>query len=57
MHAKDPYSAKYQFLINNQESTGLKHLIILKLLLNTQKIWMIFIKTLNNTNQTENVKY
>ena len=22
---KDPYEAKYQFLINKQESTGLKH--------------------------------
>ena len=26
MYAKDPYKAKYQFLINKQESTGLKHL-------------------------------
>ena len=25
LHAKDPYEAKYQFLINKQESTGLKH--------------------------------
>ena len=24
--AKDPYEAKYQFLINKRESTGLKHL-------------------------------
>ena len=25
MYAKDPYEAKYQFLINKRESTGLKH--------------------------------
>ena len=25
MHAKYPYEAKYQFLINKRESTGLKH--------------------------------
>ena len=25
MHAKDPYEAKYQFLINKRESAGLKH--------------------------------
>ena len=25
LHAKDPYKAKYQFLINKRESTGLKH--------------------------------
>ena len=27
MYAKDPYEAKYQFLINKRESTGLKHFI------------------------------
>ena len=26
LQAKDPYEAKYQFLINKRESTGLKHL-------------------------------
>ena len=26
LHAKDPYETKYQFLINKQERTGLKHL-------------------------------
>ena len=25
LYAKDPYEAKYQFLINMRESTGLKH--------------------------------
>ena len=27
LYDKDPYEAKYQFLINKRESTGLKHLI------------------------------
>ena len=26
LYAKDPYEAKYQFLINKRENTGLKHL-------------------------------
>ena len=26
LYAKDPYEAKYQFLINKRESTGVKHL-------------------------------
>ena len=26
LYAKDPYEAKYQFLINKRESRGLKHL-------------------------------
>ena len=26
LYAKDPYQAKYQFLVNKRESTGLKHL-------------------------------
>ena len=26
LHAKDPYEAKYQLLINKRESTGLKYL-------------------------------
>ena len=25
MNTKDPYEAKYQFLVNKRESTGLKH--------------------------------
>ena len=31
LYAKDPYEAKYQFLINKRESTGLKHFIDPKL--------------------------
>ena len=41
LYAKDPYEAKYQFLINKREITGLKYLMVLKLLLNTQLIWVM----------------
>ena len=57
LHAKDPCEAKYQLLINKRESTGLNTLMIQKLLLNTQIIWMIFIKILKNTIQIKNEKY
>ena len=40
LYVKDPYKAKYQFLINKRESTGLKHL-------NDSKT---FIKCLNDMN-------
>ena len=49
MYAKGPYAAKYQFLINNQESTGLKHLNDSKPYNEYSNIWMIFIKILKNT--------
>ena len=50
IYAKDPYEEKYQFLINKRES-------ILKLLLNTQMIYKMFIKILKNTILVKNVKY
>ena len=48
LYAKDPYEAKYQFLINKRESTGLKHLNDPNYsnLLNIQMIWKIFTKKL-----------
>ena len=55
LYAKDPHEAKYRFLINRRKSTGF--LMILKLLLNTQMIWMIFMKTLQNRTQMKKVKY
>ena len=40
-YAKDPYEAKYQYLINKREKVGLYHLNDLKLLWNIQMIcWM-----------------
>ena len=46
LYAKDPYEAKYQFLINK-----------LKLLLSIQMICKIFTKILMNTMQIKNLKY
>ena len=43
--AKYAYEAKYQFLNKKPEKVSLKHLIILKLLLNTQMICRISKKT------------
>ena len=57
LYAKDPWEAKYQLSINKTESKDLKILMILKLLLNTQMMWMIFIKTLKNTTHIKNVKH
>ena len=57
LYAKDLCEQKYQFLINKQESKDLKHFNDSKAFLNTRMIWMIFIKTLINTNQIKNVNY
>ena len=38
MYAKDPYEAKYQFLINKRESIGLKRVNDPKALLSIQMI-------------------
>ena len=56
LYAKDPYEAKYQFLINKRESFGLKHFHILKHLLSIQMICKIFTKILMNTIQIKNAK-
>ena len=42
--AKHPYEAKYQLLINKCKSVGLKHIE----LLDTQMMWVIFMKMLMN---------
>ena len=56
LYAKDPYEAKYQFLTKKRESTGLKHLMILKLLLNTLMIWMIFTKKIEECSPNKKCK-
>ena len=50
LYEKDPYEAKYQFSINNRESTGLKYLNDSKIFIK-YSICMIFIKILKNTIQ------
>ena len=44
----DPYEAKYQILINKGETAGLENSRCSMLLLNTQIIWIKFIKMLRN---------
>ena len=55
-NAKDPYEAKYQYLIKKNEKVRLKQMII-KLLLNTQIISKMFIKILKNIIQERSAKY
>ena len=57
LHSKDPYEGKYQLLINKLESAGLNIVMILKVLLKTQMMQIIFMKILMNTNQIKNAKY
>ena len=57
LYEKDAFELKYQLPIYKRESTGIKHLNDSKALLNTQIIWMIFIKILKNTTQIQNEKY
>ena len=56
LHAKNPYEANYQLLIKKRKITGLKYLMIQKIILVTQMIWMIFIKILKNTIQIKKEK-
>ena len=56
LYAKDPYEAKYQYLINKREKVGLDH-FELKLLLNTRMICKMSIKILMITIREKNIKY
>ena len=57
LYAKDPYEAKYQFLVNKRKSTILKYFNDSKLLLNIRKIGLIFIKILKIMIQIKNKKF
>ena len=57
LYTKDPYEAKYQFLINKIESTGLKHFSDPKHLLNIQMISKMFIKILMIIILIKKIKY
>ena len=55
LYAKDPYEAKYQFLINKKESAGLKYLNDSKAFVEHSNNMGIFIKKiLKNTVQIKN---
>ena len=49
LYPKDPYKAKYQFLINKHESAGLKHFNESKDFIEYSNNWMVFIEILINT--------
>ena len=57
LYARDPHRANRQLLIEKKKNKLKTLLMILKLLLNIQIIWMIFIKMLKTTIQIKNVKY
>ena len=57
VYTKDPYEAKYHLLISKEKIQAYSTLMIQKLLLNIQMMWMIFIKILKNTIQMKNEKY
>ena len=57
LYAKGPYEAQFQLLINKSDNASLSNSLILKLLLDIQMIWMIFIKIVKNTIETKNIKY
>ena len=57
LYAKNPYVAKYQFIINKRESTGLKDFSDPKAFIKFQMICKMFTKILMNTIQIQNVKY
>ena len=50
IYAKDPYGAKYKFLINKREGVGLEEF-------RRRIIWTIFTEILKNTIQIGNMKY
>ena len=58
LYAKDPYEAKYQFLINKRESIGSEHFHDPKAFIEySDMICKILTKILKNTMRIKNVKY
>ena len=57
LYAKNPYEAKYQFLINKRESTGSKHFNDPKSFIEYSNYMQIISKILKNTMRIKNVKY
>ena len=57
LYAKDPYKAKYQYLINKRKGVGIDHFNDPKVLLSIQMISMMFTKILMNTIPIKKIKY
>ena len=56
LYAKDPYEAKYRFLIDKRESADLKHFNDSKAFIKYSNDMDDIYKTLKNTTQIKNVK-
>ena len=57
LYAKDPYEAKYQYLINKREKVGLDHFDDPKAFIEYSMICKLSIKILMITVREKNVKY
>ena len=57
LYAKDPYKAKYQYLINNCEKVGLNHYDDPKLFIEYSNYMQEVSKILKNTIKEKYVKY
>ena len=57
LYAKDPFEAKYQFLINKRESTGLKHFNDYKAFIKYSNDMDDIYKNIGEYNPKKNVKY
>ena len=55
-YAKDPYKAKYQYLIDKRRNVGIDHFNDRKVLLSIQMICIMFTKILMNTILIKKIK-
>ena len=57
LYAKDPYEAKYQYLINKREGAGINHFNDPKAFIDYSMICMMLIKILMNTILIKKIRY
>ena len=57
LYAKDPYKAKYQYLINKREGVGINHFNDPKAFIDYSMICMMLIKILMNTILIKKIRY
>ena len=57
LYAKDPYKAKYQYLISKREKVGLDHFKDPKAFIDYSNNMQMFTKILKITTQIKNIKY
>ena len=56
LYTKDPYKAKYKFLIKKRKIAGLTHFNDSKAFIEYSMIWMISMKTFKNTAKKKKCK-